>query len=137
MCRSTVDIQSATDRIRREKKEDRKKQGKNIMSAYAMQGGHKNAKPKQTDRHPFNGLFSRTTRVSRHQKGQTILDFNEGRDDEMAVASAGRHANHSHLSPDITTPARHKSNFFYMSHALPDAQPTVSKALKNCSYVCK
>jgi len=37
-----VDIQSAAAEIRQGiKKEDRKKpQGKNIMSAYAMQGGH-------------------------------------------------------------------------------------------------
>ena len=27
--------------------------------------------------HPFNGLFSRTTRVSRYQKGKTGLDLNE------------------------------------------------------------
>jgi len=27
--------------------------------------------------HPFNGLFSRTTWVSWHQKRETILDFNE------------------------------------------------------------
>jgi len=39
-----VDIQSATAEIRRGKKERRKKpQGKNIMSASAMQGGHNNA----------------------------------------------------------------------------------------------
>jgi len=51
MCGSMVDIQSATAEIRRltaeirrgkKKIEDRKKkpQGKNIMSASAMQGGH-------------------------------------------------------------------------------------------------
>jgi len=47
MCRSMEDIHSATAEIRRGKKElrkiDRKKkkkpQGKNMMSAYAMQGG--------------------------------------------------------------------------------------------------
>ena len=31
--------------------------------------------------HPFNGLFSRTTCVSRCQKGKTSLDLNEARDD--------------------------------------------------------
>jgi len=31
--------------------------------------------------HPFNGLFSRTTSVSRYQKGKTSLDLNEARDD--------------------------------------------------------
>ena len=30
----------------------------------------------------FNGLFSRTTRVSRNQKGKTSLDFTEARDSE-------------------------------------------------------
>jgi len=30
---------------------------------------------------PFDGFFSRTSWVSRHQKGRTILDFNEARDD--------------------------------------------------------
>jgi len=33
---------------------------------------------------PFSGLYSRTTWVSR-----TILDFNEARDDGMAVTLAG------------------------------------------------
>jgi len=38
----------------------------------------------------------------------TILDFNKARDDGVAVASAGPHANHLHLAPEsrqITTPA--------------------------------
>ena len=44
-----------------------------------------------TTLHPFNGLFSRTTWVSRYQKGKTSLDLHE---QEMmgiwdAVASAG------------------------------------------------
>jgi len=43
MCRSMVDIQSATTEIRRGKKrrKKRKKHDKNIMSASAMQSGHK------------------------------------------------------------------------------------------------
>jgi len=32
--------------------------------------------------HPFNGLFSGTTRVSRYQKGKNNLDFTEARDSE-------------------------------------------------------
>jgi len=35
-----------------------------------------------THTHPFNGPFSRTTRVSRYQKGKTNLDFTEARDRE-------------------------------------------------------
>ena len=44
MCGSVVDIQSATAEIRRGIKKDRKKkpQDKNIMSASATQGRHKN-----------------------------------------------------------------------------------------------
>jgi len=44
MCGCLVDIQSATSAIRRGKKERKKKkekpQGRNIMSAFATQGGH-------------------------------------------------------------------------------------------------
>ena len=53
-----------------------------------------------TDRHPFHGLFSRTTWVSCHQKGYTSLDFNEARDDGVAVASAGPYTNHLPVTPD-------------------------------------
>ena len=35
--------------------------------------------------------------VSRHQKGKTILNFNEARN-EVALASAGPYANHLHLA---------------------------------------
>jgi len=42
-----------------------------------------------------NGL-----RVSWYQKDKTILDFNEARDDEVAVASAGPYANHLQFDPD-------------------------------------
>jgi len=53
-----------------------------------------------SDRHPFSGLFSMTTWVSQHQKGKTNLDFNEARDDGVAVAPARPHTNYSHLAPD-------------------------------------
>jgi len=42
MCRTMVDIQSATAKIRQGKKKKKKPQDKNIMSASATQGGHKN-----------------------------------------------------------------------------------------------
>jgi len=35
-----------------------------------------------THTRPFNGPFSGTTQVSRHQKGKTNLDFTEARDGE-------------------------------------------------------
>jgi len=53
-----------------------------------------------TDRHPLNGLFSRTTWVSQYQNGKTILDFNDARDDGVAVASAVPYANHLDLTSD-------------------------------------
>ena len=37
---------------------------------------------KHTHAHPFNGPYSRTTRVGRYQKGKTNLDFTEARDSE-------------------------------------------------------
>jgi len=46
MCQSMVEIQFATAEIRRGKK-DRRKIDKNIMSASAMQGGHKERNKKK------------------------------------------------------------------------------------------
>jgi len=50
------------------------------------------------DRHPSNGLFSRTAWLSQNQKGSTNLDFNEARDDGVAVTLAGQYAKHLHLA---------------------------------------
>jgi len=77
--------------------------------------------------HPFNGLFSRTTWASRHQKGKTCLDLNEARDGgvlgcsgigwtilkQSALHSRDNHTNNSSL------------NFYRPDN--PDAEPTVSK----------
>jgi len=54
---------------------------------------------RQTDTH-LTACFSRTTWVIGQQKGKTILDFNDTRDDGVAVASAGLCANHLHLAAD-------------------------------------
>jgi len=45
-------------------------------------------------------IFFQDNLVSQHQKGRTILDFNEARDDEVAVELAGPYANHLHLAPN-------------------------------------
>jgi len=50
--------------------------------------------------HLFIGVFSRTAWLSRHQKGRTVLDFNEARDDGVVVASAGHYVDHLHIAPD-------------------------------------
>ena len=48
---------------------------------------------KQQPQPSLTAIFSKTTWVCRQQKGRTILDFNEARDDGVAVASAGPYAN--------------------------------------------
>jgi len=77
-------------------------------------------------KHPFNGLFSRTTSVCRYQKGRAILDFNEARDDgwqwhqldHMQIICTSLQT-HNHTSTSSLN--------FYGPYALPNAQPTVSK----------
>jgi len=75
--------------------------------------------------HPFNGPLSRTTWVSRYQKGKTNLDFTEARDSEfqwhqlshMQVCTSLQTDNHA-STPQLS---------FYRPYALPAAQPTASK----------
>jgi len=60
-----------------------------------------------THTHPFNGLFSGTTRVSGYQKGKTNLDFTEARDSEwqwhqlglMQVCTSLQTDNHTSTPP--------------------------------------
>jgi len=57
--------------------------------------------------HPFNGPLSRTTRVSRYQKGKTNLDFTEARDSgwqrhqlgHMQVCTSLQTDNHASTPP--------------------------------------
>jgi len=57
--------------------------------------------------HPFNGPFSGTTQISRHQKGRTNLDFTEARDSEwlwhqlgyMQVCTSLQTDNHASTPP--------------------------------------
>ena len=74
---------------------------------------------------PFNGLFSRTTWVSRYPKGKTNLDFTGARDSEwqwhqlghMQACTSLQTDNHANTPPLV----------FYRPDALPAAQPTASK----------
>ena len=60
-----------------------------------------------THTHPFNGPLSRTTQVSRYQKGNTNLDFSEARDSEwqwhqlghMQVSTSLQTDNHASTPP--------------------------------------
>ena len=79
--------------------------------------------------HSFNGLFSRTTSVSRYQKGKTNLDLNEARDDGV-LRRQWHQLDHVQtictlLQTDSYTDA--PSFNFYRPDALPDAQPAVSE----------
>ena len=79
--------------------------------------------------HPFNGPFSRTTRVSRYQKGKTNLDFfTEARDSEwqwhqlghMQVCTSLQIDNHASTPP-----------LSFLQTGCPSCRPTNSvKALK-------
>jgi len=75
-----------------------------------------------THTHPFNGPFSRTTRVRRYQKGKTNLDFTEARDSEWQWHRLG----HMQVCTSLLTD-NHASTpllSFYRTDALPAAQPT-------------
>ena len=79
--------------------------------------------------HPFNGLFSTTTWVSRYQKGKTSLDLKEARDGGVMGCSGISWAICKQSAPPSrqkTTSTPHHS-IIYRPDALPDAQPTVSK----------
>jgi len=78
--------------------------------------------------HPFNGLFSGTTQVSRYQKNKTNLDFTEARDSEWQWYQLGHMqiCKSAPCSRQTTIPAPYHS-VFYRPDALPAAQPTASK----------
>jgi len=86
----------------------------------------------------FNGLFSKTTWVSRYQNGKTSLDLNEARDD--GVLGLQWHQldfslckNPSVIMQTICTTLQTDNHTntsslnFYRPDALPDAHPIVSK----------
>ena len=86
---------------------------------------HNNWYKTHTHTHPFNGPFSRTTRVGWYQKGKTNLDFTEARDSEWQWHQLGI-CKSAPRSRQITTPAPRHS-VFNRPDALPAAQPTASK----------
>ena len=75
--------------------------------------------------HTFSGPLSRTTRVSRYQKGKTNLDFTEARDSEWQWHQLG------HMQVCISLQTDNHANTpplsFLQPDALPATQPTASK----------
>ena len=98
---------------------------------FKMHGNNSFQVAVHTHTQPFNGPFSRTTRVGRYQKGKTNLDFTEARDSEWQWHQLGICKSAPH-SRQITTPAPHHS-VFYRPDALPAAQPTASKHWRQTS----
>ena len=81
--------------------------------------------PHSTYIHQFNGPLSRTTQVSRYQKGKANLDFTEARDSEWQWHQLG----HMQVCTSLQTD-NHASTpplSFYGPDALPATQPTASK----------
>ena len=82
----------------------------------------------RTHTHPFNGPFSRTTRVGRYQKGKTNLDFTAARDSEWQWHQLGRVQVCTSLQTDnhASTPP-----LSFLQAGCPSCRPTNSvKALK-------
>jgi len=81
-----------------------------------------------THTQPFNGPFSRTTRVNRYQKGKTNLDFTEARDSEWQWHQLGHVQVCTLLQTDnhTSTPP-----LCFLQAGCPSCRPTNSvKALK-------
>ena len=76
-----------------------------------------------THTRPFNGPLSRTTQVSRYQKGKTNLDFTEARDSEWQWHRLG----HMQVCTSLQTDNHTSTPPLSFLQALPAAQPTVSK----------
>jgi len=101
-----------------------------IKKESVKQGGSSST---HTHRHPFNGPFYGTTRVSRYQKGKTSLDFTEARDSEwqwhrlgyMQVCTSLQADNHASTPP-----------LSFLQAGCPSCRPTNSvKALKGLVVV--
>jgi len=95
--------------------------------------GHNSRLITHTHTHPFNSPLSRTTRVSRYQKGKTNLDFTEARDREWQWHQLGHMQVFTSLQTDnqaSTPPLR------FLQAGYPSCRPTSRvKALKSFNYV--
>ena len=92
---------------------------------FAVQHTHTHT---HTHTHPFNSPLSRTTQVSRHQKGETNLDFTEARDSEWQWHQLGHMQACTSLQTDnhASTPP-----LSFLQAGCPSCRPTNSvKALK-------
>jgi len=86
------------------------------------------AQTSHTHTHLFNGPFSRTTRVSRYQKGKTNLDFTVARDSEWHW----HQLDHMQVCTSLQTDNRASTpRLSFLQDGCPSCCPTNSiKALK-------
>jgi len=77
---------------------------------------------------PFTGRLSRTTRVSRYQKGKTNLDFTEARDSEWQWHQLGHMQVCTSLQKDNHTSTPPLS---FLQAGYPSCRPTNSKKIGN------
>ena len=83
--------------------------------------------------HPFNGLFSRTTWVSRYQKGKTSLNLKWGK----RWWGLGKQWHHLQTICTLLQTANHTNTSslnFYRPYAFPDAQATETKHWRHTNH---
>ena len=83
--------------------------------------------------HPFNGPLSRTTWVSRYQKGKTNLDFTEARDSEWQWHQLRHMQVCTSLQTDNHANPRH--SVFYRPFLAPNQQCQSTECNKQLHYV--
>jgi len=86
-----------------------------------------------THTHPFNGPLSRTTQVSRYQKGKTNRDFTEARDSEWQWHQQG----HMQVCTSLQTDNHASTTLLsFLQAGCPSCRPTNSvKTLKATVYL--
>ena len=87
-----------------------------------------------THTHPFNGPLSRTTRVSRGQKGRTNLDFTGARDSEWQWHQLGHMQVCTSLQTDSHASTPPLSFFTGRMPFLPPNQQCQSIIFKHCMF---
>jgi len=91
-----------------------------------------------THTHPFNGPLSRTTRVSRYQKGKTNLDFTEATDSEWQWHQLGHKQVCTLLQTDNHTSTSPLCLLCFLQAGCPSCRPTYifnkNKKVNTCIF---
>ena len=106
-----------------------------VSTALNCQNCSTSTKLTQQHTHLFNGPLSRTTRVSRYQKGKTNLDFTEARDSEWQWHQLGHMQVCTSLQTDSHASTPPISFFTGQMPFLPPNQQRQNTAI-NCRNSC-